>query len=103
MKFEQLKVWPTRRVHLFQGGAEISFCGLAWRMAGDKIGEFDWEKKAGRVHPYDNLNFCQSCRRKAMSWHNQKYKPLTQKYDHLRKAWEKKKAELEAIKERVNG
>jgi hypothetical protein len=69
----------------------MSFCGLAFRVAGDPVGRLDWETEDA-LHPYDDLNFCQCCRRKAMSWHDQKYQPMTEKYDHLRRAYEKRKA-----------
>ena len=83
MKFQQRKIWPTRRIHLFQRGQEISFCGLAWRVDGED-----------HAHPYDDLNYCQCCRRKAMGYHGQKYLPMTEKYDHLRKAYEKAKGKV---------
>lgn len=94
MKFQQLKLWPSRRVHLFQKGQPLSFCGIGWRGAGDPVGSIDWEKEAATLHPYDDLNFCQSCRRKAMSWHDQKYQPLTEKYDHLRQAFENRQRKV---------
>jgi uncharacterized protein with PIN domain len=64
---------------------------VAWRGAGDVVGKVNWEKENEQGHPYDDLNYCQSCRRKAMSWHGKKYQPMTEKYDHLRKAFEGRK------------
>ena len=88
MKYYQRKVWPTRRIHLFSGGQEMSECGLAWAVAGDLVSskKMDWEKDADWLHPYDDLNYCQSCRRVAMTAHGAKYLPMTEKYDHLRRA-----------------
>jgi hypothetical protein len=83
MKFDQFKCWPSRRIHLFQGNDEVSYCGVAWRIACDPKGTIDWEEGSAS-HPYDDLNYCQSCRRKAMSMHGQKYVPLTEKYSHLK-------------------
>lgn len=89
MKFEQRKVWPSRKVHMFQAGSDVSFCGLCWREAGDKFGTIDYPDQEWR-QPYDDLNYCMSCRRKADSYTGRKYKPLTEKYEHLRKAYERK-------------
>lgn len=97
MKFQQLKLWPSRRVHLFQYRQDISFCGLAWRGAGDVVGRINWGKDDYN-HPYDDLNYCQCCRRKAMGWNGEKYQPMTEKYDHLKKAYLKRKEERKVVK-----
>lgn len=89
MKYWQRKVWPTRRIHLFAGGQEMSECGLAWSKVGDLVSKrkLVWEADSDWMHPYDDLNYCQSCRRKVMTAHGKKYRPMTEKYDHLRKAF----------------
>lgn len=88
IKFTQIKVWPTRRIHLFYANDRISWCGLTERMAGEKIGEVDYPKEEDK-HAYDDLRYCQCCRRKADSWTNRKYTPLTKRYENLIKRWEK--------------
>ena len=95
MKYWQRKVWPTRRIHLFAGGQEMSECGLVWVKVGDLVSrrKLDWEKDSDWMHPYDDLNYCQSCRRTAMALHGKKYQAMTDKYDHLRKAWEERQRE----------
>lgn len=93
MVYEQRKVWPSRKGHLFLESGEdaVSICGGVWWVAGDPIQKLDWsQEEHRRCHPYDDLNCCQSCRRVAMKAHGQQYQPLTQKYEHLRKAWEEK-------------
>jgi len=91
LTIEFFKVWPTRRIHAFIEGEDVSICCLTWRVAGDKVHQSNGAKRALKVHPYDDLNYCQSCRRSLMKMAGQKYEPLTSKYEHLRKAYEARK------------
>ena len=78
MKYRQMKAWPTRRLHLFEYGQSVSICGLV--MAVQCFAHKDnvlWHH-----HRYDDLNYCQSCRRTAMKFHGKKYVPLSTIYQN---------------------
>ena len=83
MIYSQMKYWLTRRVHLFEStedGNQTSLCGLAVSGGCYPFSTpFEWVEENFR-HPYDDLNYCQSCRRKAEKLHGRKYEPLTEKY-----------------------
>lgn len=83
MKYRQMKYWLTRRMHLYRlnaTGMDYSLCGLAIKCGCyPHKAKIDW-KTEDEEHPYDNLNYCQSCRRKAMKIHEEKYVPLTGMY-----------------------
>lgn len=89
-KYNQIKIWPTRRWHLFESlGDGISICGLVIIEAGYKKRKMSW-RNADHMHPADDLNYCQSCVRSAMSVHGQNYAPLTKKFKALKKKWDAK-------------
>lgn len=80
-KYNQMKAWPTRRIHLFFSNGEDSLCGSV--TAGQSFPHqsgIDWMELKD-FHEYDNLNFCQSCLRVAMANHKEKYLPLKKYYD----------------------
>ena len=83
-KYKQMKAWPTRRIHVFNNSAaDYSLCGSVTQGQ-----SFPYLKALNyfqliKIHEYDNLNFCQSCLRVAMSEHNEKYHPLRQHYENL--------------------
>ena len=84
MIFGQYKYWLTRRIHLHEVHAngtveETSICGCN-QIAGSYFSHtIDYEKESN-LHPYDDLNYCQSCRRKAEKLHGGNYFFLTEKY-----------------------
>jgi len=79
-KFNQMKAWPTRRIHLFFSKAPMSLCGLVSTGQSFPHAEgIDWIALK-EYHEYDNLNFCQSCLRVAMKEHGEKYMPLSKLY-----------------------
>jgi hypothetical protein len=79
--YQQAKAWPSRRIHLFNGG-EFSVCGSVETVQCFSVNrvEFDFET-IKKIHPYDNLNYCQSCLRAVMAQNNEKYKPIKQYYN----------------------
>lgn len=82
----QRKYWPTRRIHLYQqfGGDGYAICGGAWEKATYvEYKPFEWIPPNKPNHPYDDLNFCQSCRRCAEKRHGAEYKPLTEAYNKI--------------------
>jgi len=104
MKYMQMKAWPTRRIHLFQQGQKMSICSLVFRIQCFLIGSFDFKHQEHR-HPYDDLNYCQTCRRLAAKAHGRDYTPITEKYSNIKRRAESKERvrELERlIKERGN-
>ena len=79
-KYNQMKAWPTRRIHLFFSKGDKSICGSVIFGQCFRHNEgIDWMQLKD-YHEYDNLNFCQSCLRVAMSQHSEKYMPLIKMY-----------------------
>lgn len=84
-KYKQMKAWPTRRLHLFFSLGTTSLCGSVMEMQSFPVLKgVDW-LDVPNVHEYDNLNYCQSCLRCAMSEHGEKYIPLSKVYERLLK------------------
>lgn len=89
MIYNQKIAWPTRRKHLFHAAIEenLSICGLVEDLQCDQVRRVDFVKQS-EAHAYNDLNYCQSCLRVALKEAGQKYKPLTEYYENLRKRWE---------------
>lgn len=80
-KYNQMKAWPTRRVHLFFSRADASICGcVVFGQCFPMHKGIDWINLK-EYHAYDNLNYCQSCLRVAMSQHSEKYMPIMKYYE----------------------
>lgn len=94
MKFDQKKSWPSRKKHLFLPGCredDVAICGGPFNFASEQVRKgLNWDSESN-LHPYDDLNYCQSCRRVAMGMHGEKYTPLTEKYEHIKRAYERGK------------
>jgi len=85
-KYTQKQYWPTRRIHLYDIHHDgYALCGGAMVVATYRnFSPFAWTQlNKGKRHPYDDLNFCQSCRRVAEKRAGLKYKPLTKTYDEI--------------------
>jgi hypothetical protein len=82
-KYNQMKAWPTRRIHLFFSKSDTSICGsVIFGQCFRYREDIDW-LNLKTLHEYDNLNFCQSCLRVAMSRHSEKYIPLIKVYEKM--------------------
>jgi hypothetical protein len=78
--FKQMKAWPTRRIHLFpEDESKRSSCGLVTQGQSFFVMELNGDE-AMKLHKYDDLNFCQTCRRILMKDYGQKYVPLSTIY-----------------------
>jgi len=82
-KYVQRKLWPSRKYHLFLDGSEVSICGCAtiWGSYDKRI--IVWGFDSADYHPYDDLNYCQACRRVAESSAGRKYIPLSKHYEEI--------------------
>lgn len=91
-KYLQRKYWPTRRIHLYFtiGGDGYALCGGAMEGATyQKYKPFVWGFNSSEQHPYDDLNYCQSCRRVAEKRNGRKYIPLSKYYEKVKAKFEK--------------
>ena len=85
-KYVQKKYWPTRRIHLYDIQNDgYALCGNAMVTATyENFPAFLWNQlNRLKRHPYDDLNFCQSCRRVAEKRAGNEYKPLTKHYEEI--------------------